>query len=53
MRLQKQLSRKYGDTEYAKYVIVVPPKLIKKLGWKDSEELVAEVKKDKLIIEKD
>ena len=26
MRLQKQLSRKIGNTEYAKYVVVVPPK---------------------------
>jgi len=53
MRLQKQLSRKYGDKEYAKYVIVVKPKLIEKLGWKAGEELEAEVKGKKLIIEND
>ncbi|MBW2984764.1 AbrB/MazE/SpoVT family DNA-binding domain-containing protein [Candidatus Woesearchaeota archaeon] len=53
MKLQKQLSRKYGDKKYAKYVIVIKPKLIDKLGWKDGEELEAEVKKGKLIIEKD
>ncbi len=53
MRLQKQLSKKIGDKEYAKYVIVVPPKTIDKLKWKEGEELEAEVKGDKLIIEKD
>ena len=53
MRLQKQLSRKYEGKEYAKYVIVVKSKYIEKLGWKEGEELEAEVKDKKLIIEKD
>jgi len=53
MRLQKQLSRKVGDKEYAKYVLVIKPKTIEKLGWKDGEELEAEVKGKKLIIERD
>ncbi|HIH11249.1 TPA: hypothetical protein HA241_03605 [Candidatus Woesearchaeota archaeon] len=53
MKLQKQLSRKIGVKEYAKYVIVVKPKDIEKLGWKDGEELEAEVKGDKLVIERD
>ena len=39
MRLQKQLSKKIGDKEYAKYVIVVPPKTIDQLKWKEGEEL--------------
>ncbi len=53
MYLQKQLSKRIGDKEYSKYVIVVPSKLIEKLGWKGNEELEAEIKKGKLIIEKD
>ena len=53
MYLQKQLSKKVGDKEYAKYVIVVPPKIVEKLGWKAGEELEAEIKKGKLIIERD
>ena len=53
MKLQKQLSRKVGDKEYAKYVIVIKPKYIEKLGWKEGEELEAEVKGDKLVIERD
>jgi hypothetical protein len=50
MKLQKQLSRKYGGKEYAKYVIVVKPELIRKLGWKDGEKLEPEVQGEKLII---
>lgn len=53
MRLQKQLSKKIGEKEYDKYVIVVPPKYIKKLKWKHGEELEAEVRGNKLIIERD
>ena len=50
MYLQKQLSKKIGDKEYVKYVIVVPPKLIDKLGWKGGEELEAKVKDKKLVM---
>ena len=53
MRLIPQKSRDYKDKAYYKYLIVVPSKLIQKLGWKGGEELEAEVKDKKLIIEKD
>lgn len=53
MKLQSQVSRVYEGKEYTKYWVVVPSKLIDKLGWKSGEELEAEVKKKKLIIEKD
>lgn len=52
MRLQKQLSRKIGNTEYAKFVTVIPPQTIKDLGWEDGEELEPEIKEGKLIIKK-
>lgn len=52
MRLQKQLSRKIGNTEYAKYVTVIPPEKIKELGWEEGEELEAEIKSGKLVIKK-
>lgn len=53
MRLIKQKGRDYGDTEYFKYIVVIPNKLIKSLGWKGGEDLEAEVKGDKLVIEKE
>jgi bifunctional DNA-binding transcriptional regulator/antitoxin component of YhaV-PrlF toxin-antitoxin module len=50
MRLQKQLSRKYGGKEYPKWVITVPPKQIEALGWKEGEYLESEVNNQGLII---
>lgn len=52
MKLQKQLSRKVGKTEYPKYVTVIPPKIVEELGWKDGQELKAEVKEKSLVIKK-
>ena len=52
MKLQSQVSRKYGDIEYKKSWIVISQELLKKLGWKTGQELKGEVKGDKLIIEK-
>lgn len=53
MRLLSQKSREYKDKEYIKHWVVIPNKLVEKLGWKRGEELEAEVKDKKLIIEKD
>ncbi len=53
MRLIGQKHSEYKGKDYHKFWVVIPNKLIEKLGWKAGEELEAEVKKDKLIIEKD
>jgi len=50
MRLQKQVSRRSGTTVYPKYVVVIPPNKISKIGWKEGVELHAEVKKGKIIL---
>lgn len=50
MRLQKQKSRKVGNKEYSKYVIIVPPDRIERLGWQESEELADQVQGKKLVI---
>ncbi len=50
MKLQKQLSRKVGTTEYAKFVVVIPPEDIKKIGWKEGEELKIDTRYKKAII---
>jgi len=39
VRLQRQLSRKVGRKQYAKWVITLPPKIIEKIGWRAGEEL--------------
>lgn len=52
MRLQSQVSRKVGDKEYKKFWIVIPQKIIKKLGFKAGDELKADVKGGKLVVGK-
>ena len=53
VKLIKQHGRTYKGKEYYKYLIVIPNKLIKKLGWKVGEELQAKSKEERLIIEKE
>jgi hypothetical protein len=53
MRLLSHKSREYKGKEYTKHWIVIPNKLVEKLKWKMGDELEAEVKDDKLVIEKD
>ncbi len=53
MRLLKQVSRAYKEKSYHKHWIVIPNNLIKELKWDEGIELKAEVKNNKLIIEKD
>ncbi len=50
MKLQKQLSRKVGNDEYAKWVVVIPPEKIKESGWKEGEELDVVFKDDRMIL---
>jgi bifunctional DNA-binding transcriptional regulator/antitoxin component of YhaV-PrlF toxin-antitoxin module len=50
MRLQKQLSRKAKGKSYPKYVVTIPPKDIKKLGWKEGMELEALTKEGRIIL---
>lgn len=53
MKLQKQLSRKVGNKEYPKWVITIPPKQIKTLGWTEGEFLESEINDQELIIQKE
>lgn len=39
MKLQKQLSRRYGGKDYAKWLVVIPPNVVDKLGWNEGEDL--------------
>jgi len=52
MKLQKQLSRKVGDVEHAKWVLVIPSNIIEELKWKEGQKLEAEIKESKLIVKK-
>ena len=51
MRLQKQMSRKIGDKEYAKWVLVIPPKIIEEAKLKEGQEIEAKIKDKKIVLE--
>ena len=53
MKLQSQISREYKGTKYEKFWIVLPSKLVKKLGWKSGTELDADVNNKRLIVQKE
>ena len=47
MKLQKHKAREYKGKPIYKYTIVIPPKDIKELGWKEGIELEGTITKDK------
>ena len=53
MKLQKQLSRKYGNKEYPKWMITIPPKQVKALGWSEGDFLESEVNSQELIVKRE
>jgi hypothetical protein len=53
MRLQKHVSRKVDDKEYAKFVVIIPPNSVTELGWKEGQELQEEVKSLKEMLDED
>lgn len=52
MRLQKQLSRKASGKRYDKWIITVPPKNVKQLGWEAGTPLTSKVNGIELLITK-
>ncbi|MBI2547890.1 hypothetical protein HYW21_00930 [Candidatus Woesearchaeota archaeon] len=50
MRLIKQYGRKYGETDYYKYLVVIPNKLIKLPNLEGGEYLAPEIKGNRLVI---
>lgn len=52
VRLQKQSSRKIGDKEYTKFVIVIPSEKVKEAGFSEGQELKIETKEGKIILRK-
>jgi len=48
MKIQKQLSKKVKDKVYAKYVVVLPKKTVEEAGFKEGDELEAEVRKGEI-----
>lgn len=52
MKIQKRFLRKYKDKDYYKYIINIPPMVLKEAGLKYGEELEIKTEKGKVILEK-
>ena len=52
MKIQKRFLRKYKDKDYYKYVINLPPMVLKEAGLKYGEELKIKTEKGKIVLEK-
>ncbi len=51
MRLRKVVNRVYEGTTYYRWVLSVPPKNVRDLGWVDGQELATVVRGSTLWIE--
>jgi bifunctional DNA-binding transcriptional regulator/antitoxin component of YhaV-PrlF toxin-antitoxin module len=51
-QLQKQLSRKTDDKEYAKWVVVIPPAAVKEAGLREGDELISIAGKGNILLKK-
>jgi len=52
MKIQKRFLRKYKDKDYYKYIINLPPMILKETGLKYGEELEIKTEKGKIILKK-
>ena len=50
MILQAHISRRIGSKKYVKHVLVIPPDMVKKLGWEAGREISAKISGGTLIL---
>ena len=52
MKILKEKSREYNGKSYYKYKVNIPEKILKKAGFKEGDDLKAEVKKGEIKLRK-
>ena len=52
MKLQKQLSKKYGGKIYYRYSIVIPSEIVEKAELKEGDDLIGEATKHHISLKK-
>lgn len=52
MRLQKRLSRITVKKTYYKWIVTIPPQVVKDSGFKEGQEIEAEPHKGRIILRK-
>lgn len=52
MKVQKRFLRKYKNKDYYKYIVNIPPLILKESGFGEDEEFDVEAKDGKIILKK-
>ena len=52
MKIQKRFLRKYNNKDYYKYIVNLPPLVLKEAGIKYGEEVEIKAEEGKVILEK-
>ena len=52
MKIQKRFLRKYKDKNYYKYIVNIPPMIIKEAGLDYGQELEIAVEKGRIVLKK-
>ena len=52
MKMQKRFIRKVKDKDYYKYVVNVPPMMVREAGIEEGDELEIKAEKDRLVLKK-
>ena len=52
MKLQKRFLRKHKNKDYYKYMVNIPPLMIREAGFEEGDELDIDAKTDKIILKK-
>jgi len=52
MKIQKRFLRKHKDKDYYKYVVNIPPMILKEAGVKYNEDVEIKAEKGKIILKK-
>lgn len=52
MKIQKRFLRKYKDKEYYKYVVNIPPMILREAGFNEDENFEFNAKKGKIELKK-
>ncbi|MBU2503966.1 MAG: hypothetical protein KJ879_02845 [Nanoarchaeota archaeon] len=52
MKIQKRFIRKHNDKDYYKFVVNIPPMVLKEAGLKYDEEIEIKSEKGKIVLKK-
>jgi hypothetical protein len=50
VRLQRHKTRRVKGKDYFRWMVVIPPKSVEELGWKEGMELETRMKKGRLVL---